>query len=115
MAALIGTHKDQLKENTDQRVDNVSKSLTNVTSRFTKIVAHPDSSRSFFAVDNRFGTDECDVGPIRDFMSTTFQTHFKDASLPIRPNWLWFSLILRREYRNWCLKSIILKLLNYLE
>ena len=99
VAALIGTHKDQLKENTDQRLENVSKSLTNITSRFTKIVAHPDSSRSFFAVDNRFGTDECDVGPIRDFMSTTFQTHFKDASLPIRPNWLWFSLILRREYR----------------
>ena len=50
-------------------------------------------------MDNRSGTDECDVGPIRNFMSTTFQAHFKDASLPIRPKWLWLSLILRREYR----------------
>ena len=99
IAAIIGTHKDQLKDNTEQKLKNVNKSLIKVTSRFSKVIAHPDSSNCFFAVDNLAGTDECDVGLIRDFMSTTFQTHFKDASLPIRPNWLWLSLILRREFR----------------
>ena len=99
IAAIIGTHKDQLKGNTEQKLKNLNKSLIKITSKFSKVVAYPDTSDCFFAVDNLTGTDECDVSLIRDFMSTTFQTHFKDASLPIRPNWLWFSLILRREFR----------------
>ena len=99
IAAIIGTHKDQLKDNTEQKLKDINKSLVKITSRFSKVIAHPDSSKCFFAVDNLAGTDECDVGPIRDFMSTTFQTHFKDASLPIRPTWLWLSLILRREFK----------------
>ena len=99
IAAIIGTHKDQLEGNTEQKLKSVNKSLIKITSKFSKVVAHPDTSDCFFAVDNLTGTDECDVSPIRDFMSTTFQTHFKDASLPIHPNWLWLSLILRREFR----------------
>ena len=99
VAALIGTHKDQLIENTDQILENIGISLKQITSRYSKIVAHPDFNKCFFAVDNLNGTDESDVGPIRDFMSAIFRSHFKDALLPIRPNWLWFSLILRREYR----------------
>ena len=99
IAAIIGTHKDQLKDDTEQKLKNVNKSLIKITNRFSKVVAHPNSSKCFFAVNNLTGTDQCDVGLIRDFMSTTFRTHFKDASLPIRPNWLWLSLILRREFR----------------
>ena len=99
VATLIGTHKDLLKLDTEQMLENIDKSLKQITSRYLKIVAHPDFSKCFFAVDNLNGTDESDVGPIRDFMSTVFQSHFKDAFLPIRPNWLWFSLVLRREYR----------------
>ena len=99
VAALIGTHKDQLKENTDQMLENVDVSLKQITSRYSKIVTHPDFNKCFFTVDNLNGTDESDVGPIRDFMSAIFRSHFKDALLPIHPNWLWFSLILRREYR----------------
>ena len=112
IAAIIGTHKDQLKDDTEQKLKNVNKSLIKVTSRFSKVIAHPDFSNCFFAVDNLTGTDECDVGLIRDFMCTTFQTHFKDASLPIRPNWLWMSLILRREFKivtmNVCLEIAVL-------
>ena len=99
IAAIIGTHKDQLKDNTEQKLKSVNKSLIKITNRFSKVIAHPNSSKCFFAVNNLTGTDECDVGLIRDFMSTTFRTHFKDASLPIRPSWLWLSLILRREFR----------------
>ena len=99
VATLIGTHKDVLKEDTEQMLGNIDISLKQITRRYSKIVAHPDFNKCFFAVDNLNGTDESDVGPIRDFMSTIFQSHFKDAFLPIRPNWLWFSLILRREYR----------------
>ena len=99
VSALIGTHKDLLKENSEQKLENIDVSLKRITSEYSKIVAHPDISKCFFAVDNLNGTDESDVGPIRDFMSTIFRSHFKDAFLPIPPNWLWFSLILRREYR----------------
>ena len=99
IAAIIGTHKDQLKENTQQKLKSINRSLSKITSRFSEVIAKPDSKNCFFAVDNLTGTDECDVGLIRDFMSTTFQTHFKDASLPIHPNWLWLSLILRREFK----------------
>ena len=38
VAALIGTHKDQLKENTDQRLENVSKSLTNIQVGLPKLL-----------------------------------------------------------------------------
>ena len=99
VAALIGTHRDHLKENPEQKLDSIDKSLKKITKRFSKIIAHPNSNRSFFAVDNLTGTDELDVGPIRNFLSSIFQSHFKDASLPIRSKWLWLSLILRREYR----------------
>ena len=96
---LVGTHKDQLKENTTQQLENIEKAVKKVTSRYAEVITSPDTSKSFFAVDNLNGLDQQDVGPIRDFMSTVFQSRFKDASLPIRPNWLWFSLLLRREYR----------------
>ena len=99
VAILIGTHKDQLKHNTEQELENTNKSLNSITSRYSKVICCPDVSKCFFAVDNVAGTDDVDVGPIRNFISTIFQSHFKDASLPIRPNWLWFSLVLRREFR----------------
>ena len=99
IAALIGTHEDQLKENVEQKLENIDKSLNDITCRYSKIFSRPHSSKCFFAVDNQSGTDQYDVGPIRDFMNKIFQTHFKDASLPIRPKWLWLSLILRREFR----------------
>ena len=99
IAVLIGTHKDQLEENAEQKLENINTSVSKITSRFRKIVIHPSAKRCFFTVDNATGTDPSDVGPIRDFLSNTFQTHFKDATLPIRPKWLWLSLILRREFR----------------
>ena len=85
VAALIGTHRDQLKENPERRLGNINKALSKITTRY--------------AVDNFSGVDKNDVGPIRNFMSTIFQTDFKDATLPISPKWLWLSLILRREYK----------------
>ena len=99
IAILIGTHKDQLKHNTEQKLENTDKSLKNITRRYSKVISCPNYSKCFFAVDNLAGTDEVDVGPIRNFLSSIFQSHFKDASLPIRQNWLWFSLLLRREFR----------------
>ena len=32
-------------------------------------------------------------------MNNVFRTHFKKASLPIRPKWLIFGTVLRREYK----------------
>ena len=96
VATLIGTHKDQVME---QRLENVNEALSKITSKFPEIIACPSVNRCFFAVDNFLGTDQTDIGPIRDFLSDTFQTHFKDAVLPIRPKWLWLSLILRREFK----------------
>ena len=97
-AALVGTHKDQLTEDTEGKLESINDSLIKLTSTFDKIVAYP-SSKCFFAVDNLTGKDQDDVGPIRNFMSYLFQSHFKNASLPIRPKWLWLSLILRREFK----------------
>ena len=99
VAALVGTHRDQLKENAECRLRNINKALSKITTRYGKVVCRPNPSEFFFAVDNFSGADINDVGPIRNFMSTIFQTDFNDATLPISPKWLWLSLILRREYK----------------
>ena len=98
MATLIGTHKDKLKEPVDQKISEFDSALTKVTSNYKKIIANPSPNRTIFAVDNFSGTDTEDIAPIRGFLSDIFKKQFKDSSIPIQPNWLWFSLILRREY-----------------
>ncbi len=98
MATLIGTHKDKLEEPVDQKISKFDSALTKVTSNYKTIIANPSPNRTIFAVDNYSGTDEMDIAPIRCFLSDIFEKQFKDSSIPIQPNWLWFSLILRREY-----------------
>ena len=98
MATLIGTHKDKLEEPVDQKISEFDSALTKVTSNYKTIIANPSPNRTIFAVDNFSGTDTEDIAPIRGFLSDIFEKQFKDSSIPIQPNWLWFSLILRREY-----------------
>ncbi len=98
MATLIGTHKDKLEEPVDQKISEFDSALTKVTSNYKKIIANPSPNHTIFAVDNFLGTDEMDIAPIRGFLSDIFKKQFQDSSIPIQPNWLWFSLILRREY-----------------
>ena len=98
MATLIGTHKDKLKEPVDQKISDFDSALTKVTSNYKKIIANPTPNSTMFVVDNYSGTDEMDIAPIRGFLSNIFEKQFKDYSIPIQPKWLWFSLILRREY-----------------
>ena len=97
VATLIGTHKDNLK-NPEEEMKAINKCLKKVTQKFEKILALPTNS-CLFSVDNYAGTELSDIGPIREFMNNIFRTHFKDASLPIRPKWLIFGTVLRREYK----------------
>ena len=98
MATLIGTHKDKLEEPVDQKISEFDSALTKVASNYKNIIVNPSPNRTIFAVDNFSGSDEMDVAPIRGFLSDIFKKQFKDSSISIQPNWLWFSLILRREY-----------------
>ena len=99
VATLIGTHKDQLT-NPDEEMKAIDECLKKVTQKFkaTGILVSPTNA-SLFSVDNYAGTEQSDIGPIREFMNNIFRTHFKDASLPIRPKWLIFGTVLRREYK----------------
>ncbi len=98
MATLIGTHKDKLEEPVNQKISDFDSSLTKITSNYKKIIANPTPNSTIFAVDNYSGVDEEDIAPIRGFLSDIFEKQFRDSSIPIQPKWLWFSLILRREY-----------------
>ena len=49
-------------------------------------------------MDNLNGTEETDIGDLRRFLSNVFSTHFKDCSLPVKPQWLLFGMLLRLEY-----------------
>ena len=97
VATLIGTHKDQLK-NPDEEIKVIDECLKEVKQRFKKILVSP-SNASLFAVDNYAGTEQSDIGPIREFMNKVFHTRFKDASLPIYPKWLIFGTMLRLKYK----------------
>ena len=99
IAALIGTHKDEVKEPVEQNLDFINRMLKQITKDYSRIIINPSVGRTFFAVDNLNGTEQLDIAPIRNFMNKNFHDHFHKASLPIRPKWLWFSLILRREFR----------------
>ena len=99
VAALIGTHKDEVKDPVEQSLEFINDTLKQITRNYSQIIINPSLSKTYFAVDNLNGAEELDIGPLRNFMNTNFHTHFKGASLPIRPKWLWFSLILRREFR----------------
>ena len=99
VAALIGTHVDKL-ENPKEKIKQVNDALKATTQKFAEILVSPpsDSESSFFPVDNFAGTEQSDIAPIRDFMSSVFACHFKDASLPIKPKWLLLGTLLRMEY-----------------
>ena len=99
VAALIGTHVDKL-ENPKEKIKQVNDALKATTQKFAGILVSPppDSESSFFAVDNFAGTEQSDIAPIRDFLSDVFASHFKDASLPIKPKWLLLGTLLRMEY-----------------
>ena len=65
------------------------------------------SGTSFFSVDNYNGTEQSaenntdsdDITSIREYMNNSFRTHFKEASLPLRPKWLIFSSMLRIHFK----------------
>ena len=99
IAALIGTHKDKVKEPVEQNLLSISERVEKATRNYSNIIVNPSPDRVFFAIDNFNGTEESDIGTVRHFMNMNFHTHFEKASLPIRPKWLWLSLILRREYK----------------
>ncbi len=96
VSALIGTHVDKL-ENSKEKIKQVNDATTQ---KFAEILVSPpsDSKSSFFAVDNFTGTEQSDIAPICDFLSDIFASHFKDASLPIKPKWLLLGTLLRMEY-----------------
>ena len=99
VASLIGTHKDKL-DDPESRIKQIDESLEKTVKKFNDILVTPSQSNtSFFSVDNYNGTEQSDIGPIREFMNNIFSTHFKGASLPIRPKWLIFGTIIRREYK----------------
>ena len=99
LAALIGTHEDKLKD-PENEIKKKSETLNDIVKTFEKILICPGatSSVSLFTVDNYTGTEQSDIAPLRNKLSEIFYTRFNDASLPIKPKWLLFGLILRREY-----------------
>ncbi|XP_064401100.1 uncharacterized protein LOC135347138 isoform X2 [Halichondria panicea] len=101
LAALIGTHKDKL-EHPEKEIKKKSEDLNDIVKTFEEILICPGATServSLFTVDNYTGTEQSDIAPLRNVLSEIFHTRFKDASLPIKPKWLLFGLILRREYK----------------
>ena len=92
VAAVAGTHKDQLSVKHEQLGRSLNEALKTIASQYKD---YPASNLSYFSI----GTDESNVQSIRDFISKISHTQFRDASLPIHPEWLWLVLILRREYK----------------
>ena len=90
--------KDQLEREVAEQLRLKNEALKKVTSKFSEIVANPDEKSTFFAVDNYKGTEQTDIAPIRAHLHRLFSTHFRDASLPVRPAYLLFSIILRKEF-----------------
>ena len=99
LATLIGTHRDKLQEPVQEKLAIINDQLKNTTENYSQVIVNPSVNSTLFAVDNYTGTEQSDIGPIREFMSKIFRTHFKEAMLPIRSKWLWLSLILHREYK----------------
>ena len=102
LAVLVGTHKDKLVSNPTKEIEQIDDTLKKITKEFDKFLpslSSLDAAPSFFSVDNYAGTEESDIGQIREFMNEIFSTHFREQSLPIRPQWLIFGTLLRREYR----------------
>ena len=100
VAALIGTHMDKLNH-PEEKIKQTNEALKKIIQYFNKILVCPthSSNASFFSVDNYTGTEQTDIGPLREFINTIFSTHFKEASIPICPKWLIFGVVLRREYK----------------
>ena len=92
------TDKDQLEREVAEQIRLKNEALKKVTSKFSEIVANADEKSIFFAVDNYQGTEQYDIAPIRAHLHRLFSTHFRDASLPVRPAYLLFSIILRKEF-----------------
>ena len=92
------TDKDQLEREVAEQIRLKNEALKKVTSKFSEIIANPDEKSTFFAVDNYQGTEQSDIAPIRAHLHRLFSTHFRDASLPVRPAYLLFSIILRKEF-----------------
>ncbi len=126
VAALIGTHKDKLGEDstdglekeklTRDRIVGINQALKPITQTFDKILVFPkhqnesddtagkdvnsSSDRmSFFALDNNRGTESSEISPLRDLMNEIFSARFSKASLPISKNWLVLGIILRKEFK----------------
>ena len=92
------TDKDQLEREVAEQIRLKHEALKKVTGKFSEIVANPDEKSAFFAVDNYQGTEQSDIAPIHTHLHRLFSTHFRDASLPVRPAYLLFSIILRKEF-----------------
>ena len=101
VAALIGTHKDKVVERCGEKVTKINQALNGIVQMFgeSNVDFVSRGGNSFFPVDNMYGTDSIDIAPIRDSISKLFIRQFKNASLPIMPNWLLLNVILRNEYR----------------
>ena len=100
VAALIGTHLDKLK-NREKKLKDTSESLRKVTNQFKEIFIPPlknVTSSLFYAVNNYDGEEVEDIAPIRNFMNKTFESRYKEATLPVQKKWLILNIILRREY-----------------
>ena len=97
-ATVIGTHKDKLKGDVEGQIKAKHKALKKITDKFDKIVVNPDKESAFFAVDNYEGTEQSDLAPIRTHLHGLLSTHFREASLPVRPAWFLFGIILRKEF-----------------
>ena len=118
VAALIGTHKDKLTD-PERQISEKNEALTKVINKFPEIIISPRSKQQniehsepidgahtqsgskscFFSVDNLNGTEVSDIGPVRNFLSRIILSRFKNASLPIRPKWLIFGLLLRKQFQ----------------
>ena len=99
VAGLIGTHKDKLKD-PENDIKQTNEVMKNVTQKYSDIIVSSlSTSSSLFLVDNYEGTEQSDIGLIRNFMTSVFNSHFKKACLPIHRKWLIFGTMLRIEYK----------------
>ena len=113
VAALIGTHRDKLgkvDDDIEHKLRHVDDNLIKLKQAFKKFVTSRSTlDTSFFSVDNYNGTERSgsnsgiansdDITIIREYMNKIFLTHFKEASLPLRPKWLILSSMLRTQFK----------------
>ena len=95
-AILVGTHKDKLESDTDDKIQQKDDALRKLKHNLDKITVHPFSGDQLvFAIDNMTG-DEAELTNVRERLQQIIEQMFHGNRFSIPASWLMFSIFLRR-------------------